>query len=111
MYKSGVTAAADIPPGFALSPTQQRYVDAVKKGKPIVDKKELRAFLEKLHYPISFFDLETFGPAVPRYEGTRPYQFLPFQYSLHIKSKPDGKLEHKEFLHQEDSDPSEALAR
>lgn len=109
LYKSGVIGAADIPEGFGLSPAQQRYVTAVKKGAPLIDKKELRASVQNLRYPLSFFDLETFAPAVPRYEGTRPYQALPFQYSLHIQSKPDGKLEHKEFLHQEDSDPCEAL--
>lgn len=111
LYRSGVIAAADIPDGFALSPGQQRYVQAVMEGALLVKKKELRLWLEKLRWPLSFFDLETFAPAVPRYEGTRPYQALPFQYSLHIQGKPDAELRHKEFLHEKDSDPSEALAQ
>ncbi len=110
LYRGGVIAAADIPAGFALSPAQQRYVQAVRRGAPLHKKKELRLWLGKLRHPLSFFDLETFAPAVPRYEGTRPYQALPFQYSLHIQGKPKAKLQHREFLHEKDSDPSQALA-
>ena len=35
---------------------------------------------------------------------------IPFQYSLHIEHA-DGRLEHREFLAEEGSDPREALAR
>ena len=53
-------------------------------------------------FPLYFFDFETVFPAIPVLDGTRPYQQVPFQYSLHILEE-DGKLSHKEFLaHPED---------
>jgi hypothetical protein len=36
-------------------------------------------------------------PPIPLYEGTRPYQTIPFQWSLHMIDG-DGELNHKEFL-------------
>jgi len=41
---------------------------------------------------------------VPRFDGQRPYQQIPFQYSLHILHE-DGLLEHREFLADETRDP------
>jgi hypothetical protein len=54
--------------------------------------------LASLKYPLYFIDFETFQLAVPEYDGTRPYQQLPFQYSLHIVEKEGAPLQHKEFL-------------
>lgn len=44
-------------------------------------------------------------PAIPLFEGTRPYQQIPFQFSVHIQESPEAKLLHHEFLHKERSDP------
>src|SRR5690606_18352927 len=45
-----------------------------------------------------YLDFEGINPAVPRWAGTRPYQQLPFQWSLHIE-QPDGSLEQRGLLH------------
>jgi len=60
-------------------------------------------------YPIHFLDFETLQDAIPRFEGQRPYQQIPFQYSLHILQR-DGRLEHREYLADEHADPRPALA-
>ena len=54
--------------------------------------------------PISFLDFETIGPAIPLYAQTRPYQAIPFQWSLHVCDS-DGDLEHSSFLHDGEDDP------
>jgi len=54
-------------------------------------------------------DFETFMPAVPIYDGTRPYQHIPFQYSIHYKEAKDAPLEHMEFLAEQGSDPRKAF--
>jgi hypothetical protein len=56
-----------------------------------------------------FLDFETIGFGVPIWKGTRPYQQLPFQFSLHVVSSSGG--EHHEFLDLSGDDPSEAFAR
>ena len=52
-----------------------------------------------------FLDFETFNPAVPLYDYSKPYQQIVFQYSLHILNEQGGQLEHKEFLAQPTGDP------
>ena len=48
-------------------------------------------------------------PPIPLYEGTRPYQTIPFQWSLHVLAD-DGTLHHREFLADADGDPRHAFA-
>lgn len=56
-----------------------------------------RGELAALPWPRYYLDFETIGPAVPIWAGTRPYQAIPFQWSLHIETAA-GQLEHAEFL-------------
>lgn len=62
-----------------------------------------------LPYPRYYLDFETIGFAVPRWIGARPYQNIPFQWSLHIQDR-DGSLRHEEFLDLSGDLPARALA-
>ena len=42
---------------------------------------------------------------IPPFDGIKPYQQVPFQYSLHILESPEAELKHKEFLHTQNSHP------
>ena len=75
-----------------------------------LDKEQIRAFLDGLTYPLYFLDFETIQPIVPQFVGTRPYQQIPFQYSLHYIETEGGPLLHKEFLAESCPDPRRALA-
>ena len=75
-----------------------------------IDHDKLGAFLETLSYPLYFLDFETWQSAIPPFDGTRPYQQIPTQYSLHIVDSPDGELRHLEFLAETGSDPRRAIA-
>ena len=105
----GVELIEDIPDDFELSERQQSQVSAVKSNKQTINKKDIKAFLDKLKYPLYFFDYETFAGVIPAFDGVRPYQNVPFQYSLHILEYPDGEIEHREYLHVTNTDPREAL--
>ena len=72
--------------------------------EPKINKEAIRELMNSLKYPLYFIDFETFQLAIPEYEGTKPYQQLPFQYSLHIMRKENGEIEHKEFLAQIDDE-------
>lgn len=78
--------------------------------KPIINKDKIKKFLNTLSYPLYFLDFETFQEAIPKYDGIRPYQQIPFQYSLHYYEKENGLLYHKEFLAEAGIDPRRKLA-
>ncbi len=84
-----------------------------KEGKSftIIDKPILRQELLKLKYPLYFLDYETLGlnEAIPLFDGYKPYQKVPFQYSLHIRESEGGKTRQNEFLARERVDPMPAL--
>jgi len=95
---------------MSLTKTQRLQVESYRDKQTRVDPKKIEQFLEKLVYPFSYFDFETFMDAIPRFDTQRPYQQMPFQYSLHIESL-EGNLEHKEFLADEQYDPRRELAQ
>ena len=74
-----------------------------------IDKDLIRDFVNGLKYPLYFIDFETSQEAVPEYDGCKPYEQIPFQYSLHILHE-DGELEHKEFLAEAGSDTRRIFA-
>ncbi|QQS65384.1 DUF2779 domain-containing protein [Candidatus Saccharibacteria bacterium] len=76
---------------------------------PAIQHDEIKRFLGDLQYPLYFLDYETMSGLIPYFDGHRPYQQVPFQYSLHIIKSPDAELEWKEYLHRENSDPSRPL--
>ncbi len=80
------------------------------------DQDALDEFLDELEYPLYFMDFETIQFAVPRYDESRPYQQIPFQYSLHIQQSTTSSahqhiitLSHYEFLGSPPSDPRPAF--
>ena len=104
----GILDIGDIPDNFAgLTRLQQRVRGAVADGLPYVGDGLARA-IDGLAYPLQFLDFETFNPALPAYPKTRPYQVVPFQWSLHVLDAA-GELSHRAFLHTGADDPREAF--
>ena len=74
-------------------------------GQIYIEPENIRQFLGNIQYPLYFLDYETVRHPVPLFDGARPFQQIPFQFSLHIEETPGAKLQHHSFLHQERSDP------
>lgn len=108
LISQGILAIADLPSGFSLTENQRTYVDCVLSDSPFMDADAIAARLAELTYPIHFFDFEAQNPAIPRFDGLKPYEQFPFQYSCHILHD-DGSIEHREYLHTDRSDPRPAL--
>ena len=70
----------------------------INNKEPKIEKRPIKKLLDSLKYPLYFIDFETVQLAIPEYEGTKPFQQLPFQYSLHIIEKEGAPIQHKEFL-------------
>ncbi len=104
----GVSAISDIPLDFPLAGKQAIIRDAVASGQPYVAP-DLARLLHRFGPPACYLDFEAMMPPIPLYEGTRPYQTLPFQWSLHVLAA-DGTLRHAAFLAPTDVDPRRKFA-
>lgn len=90
-----------------LTDLQRRVIDSVVSGTAYVGH-DLAPRLAQIKSPASFLDFETIAPAIPLFVGTRPYQMIPFQWSLHVRDA-DGSLSHRQYLHGDSGDPRAAL--
>lgn len=91
------------------SEKQKRALRCYQTNQPFYDLQVAHALLETWTYPISYFDLEAISYPIPRYNKSRPYQDLPFQFSCHIQRFSEAELEHHEFLFDQDADPRETF--
>ncbi len=105
----GIIKITDIPDDWFNSDSQNLQVELTKQKTAFIDYEEIARELGALEYPLYFLDYETINPAVPLYNGMKPYRQIPFQYSLHVAESPEslksGDLKHFEFLHTEKSNP------
>lgn len=91
---------------FELSIPQSNQALVYKRQNQIINIDDIREELKSLDFPLYFFDYETYPSAIPLFDGYKPYQHIPFQFSLHVLNDPDGELTHYEYLHEEQTDPS-----
>jgi predicted RecB family nuclease len=104
LEEMGVESILDIPDDFPLSERQRRAATSVQMGQPWFSA-ELGKELASVQYPVYFMDFESVNPAIPRSSGMRPFDQLPFQWSVHVQRQPDAEPEHYEFLATDSSDP------
>lgn len=104
----GLTELRDVPSEL-LNDKQQRVMAVTLSGQPYFDQKAAAQALAAHKLPAYFLDFETIQFAVPIWKGTRPYQQIPFQFSVHRLSRT-GKLEQQAFLDLSGADPSKAFA-
>lgn len=95
----------DIPHDFKLSEKQRFQVSIAQSKQVVIDIDSIKLDLKGIKYPLHFIDYESFNPAVPIYNGYKPYDQMSFQWSLHIQKEPNGDLEHFEFIELEKCDP------
>jgi hypothetical protein len=106
LYNQGLVTLDQIDLGKTdLNPNQVLQVQSEVNGTTHIDVEEIRNFTNGLNYPLYYLDFETIGPAVPKYNGSRPYQQLVFQYSLHIQENSTSVIEHREYLADPSQDP------
>lgn len=104
LYHEGIIRQEDIPLD-RLNDSQRFQVESTLQQRDHIDKQAVQGFLDDLWYPLCFLDFETFMDAVPPFDGCRPYQKIPFQYSLHIQETPASQLKHYEYLVEPGKDP------
>lgn len=108
LVAKGIQSINDIPESHPLPQRLRRACTCVQKGQPWFGP-ELHTELKGLEYPLYYMDFETVSPCIPRFPGMRPYDHIPFQWSVHFQRHPSAAPEHLEFLATDTSDPRPAF--
>ena len=99
LVENGVMDLEEVPEDFKATDIQMIQVKCSKTKCPHINKAEIKKFLGLLDEPVHYLDFETFATAIPLFDGTKPYQAIPFQFSLHVGKK------HHSFLASSKDDP------
>jgi len=75
---------------------------------PHVDIEALSDFLARLVYPIGYLDFEATSAAVPAFDHVRPWEHIPYLYSLHVEH-PGDVITHTSFIMRPGMDDRERL--
>jgi hypothetical protein len=108
LFDLGVESIHDIPETYELTERLRRVCTSVQTRTPWYGP-DLSDELGKISYPVYFMDFETINPTIPRFPGIRPYDQLPFQWSIHVQRQPGAAAEHFEFLANDTNDPRRAF--
>ncbi len=103
LEEAGIEEIRDIPSEFPLTHVQQIVRRAVREQEAVVHG-GISSMLARLTLPVHYLDFETFMPAIPRFAGTRPYDFVPFLFSVHTERNATAPT-HVDYLHEQDDDP------
>ena len=109
LYRRGILELSDVPL-VSLNAAQRMQVEYFLRKDDHARPEKIREFLGGLWHPVCFLDFETFRSAIPLFDGTRPYQQVPFLYSLHRLDAEGAPLQHFEFLARPGADPRKELA-
>ncbi len=106
--EAGALELADVPDDL-LNAIQLRVKTHTLAGTVFFDKARSVAALARHPVPAYFVDFETAQLVIPQWAGFRPYQQVPFQFSVH-KLDRQGRLTHREFLDLSGADPTRGFA-
>jgi predicted RecB family nuclease len=109
LYNMGVVNIEDIPPDFSLNDKQRLEINSYLNNTDYVDKAAIKEFLNKVSYPLYFLDFETYMSAIPEFDNSRPYQPIPFQFSLYYKESKESEAIPYSFLADTTDDPRKAF--
>jgi hypothetical protein len=96
LLADGYEDLCKVPSDRLSSAVHVRVQTATVTGTPYFDVAATAA-LRLLEAPFSYLDFETITMAVPEIIGTRPYEQLPFQWSVHVETAGE-EVSHAEFL-------------
>ena len=113
MYKRGNITYKDI---INKEVVNDKAIEQIKfeleNNKAKINKNNIKKLLNTFKYPLYFLDFESYQSSIPTIDGTRPYQQICFQYSLHYYLEENGELFHKEYLSDDyEGNPMYGLCR
>ena len=104
-----VKAMEDVPDSL-LNALQLRVKKHTLADTVDFDSAGAKTALDRHPLPAYFLDFETIAFAVPIWAGTRPYEQVPFQFSMHYLQAADQKPQHSAFLNLSGNNPTRPFA-
>lgn len=108
LAEQGVNDLREVPDDL-LNDKQAMVKEYTLANKTFFDAAGAASDLAPYGFPAYFLDFESIQFAVPIWKGTRPYQQIVFQFSLHILDEA-GQLTQTAFLDLSGNDPSESFS-
>lgn len=108
LEEAGIEEIRDIPHEFPLTSLQAAVREAVRRQRAVV-RDGVSPMLAELTPPIHYLSLQTFTSAIPRFAGTRPFEAIPFQFSIHTAHR-DASLGSTHYLHEHNGNPRTEIA-
>lgn len=105
LFAKGAVSISDLSIGDFSSITQKRAFVSYRDNSRYFNKESITHSLNTWNYPLSFLDFESIDYPIPKFENTKPFQHLPFQFSCHIKRSEELPCTHVEFLYELQEDP------
>ncbi len=81
-----------------LLPEEIKEEIRILSSEPEIAEYEVRDYVSIIKYPIGFLDFETINPGIPMFDESRPYQKIPFQYSIHFMNSENDEPKHYQYL-------------
>ena len=107
---SGWERIRDLPDDVKLSAIAARQRRALREGHTVVERDALLEAMKSLTYPVAHIDFETVQPAIPIWNGCRPYDQVPVQLSCHLVTA-DHTESHSQWLFDGSGDPRPEMAQ
>ena len=110
LLAEGITLITDIPSERLVHRRQEIQQQALLRGRPHVDMPALRRFLERLVPPVSYLDFEAVCTAIPPFDGVRPWEHVPYLYSVH-RETANGAIAHAHYVMEPGRDARREMLR
>lgn len=78
---------------------------SIQQNTPYIEKEHIRLFAEKIRGKYCFLDMEIWSPAIPKYNGTGPFEQIPFLFSVCFEN--GGEVCYENYLKPIESDSRE----
>ncbi|MES2836808.1 MAG: DUF2779 domain-containing protein [Bacteroidota bacterium] len=108
MYREGTILLEQIENEKSFKKDQQTQIWCAKNKTDFIDKQKIKEYLAQISDDVYFFDIEAYMPSIPIFEDTKPFEHIPFLFSMHYLSK--GILSHEVYLTDVNSDQRKQFA-
>ena len=105
----GIVRIEQLPSDYSLRAQAARQVRSLREGRPIFES-SLRGAIDHLEPPLAVLDFETVNLPIPVWDGCRPYEQVPVQFSVHAQND-NGAWDHHAWLAEGPADPRPELVR